>query len=715
MKKAGWACLIALLMVLSATVALAEDAMDVTAECTIRASYVNRKITQMTDRKTKTYFETNNANQPWLEITSPPGLPISGLYVCFTAVPEQWEVQIADEDGDWETHIPGDNRFLNTWVQLPAPADKVRLVVTQEGKFTLSVNELYAFSEGDIPAWVQRWEPTEEKADVLFLAAHASDEQLFFGGAIPTYAAEQGRKVIVAYLTGGNVERQADLLNSLWAMGVRHYPVCGDFREKKSSGGVKGAYKDLRGEETVVGWVTELLRKYQPEVVVTHDPEGEDGNNQHKMVADAARKAVTAAAAEGEYLDSFMTYGAWQVKKLYLHLGTERPLTFDWSVPLLSADGRTSLELARDAYALYTTPAHPKEDVDSAAAAYDNRVFGLDFTAVGEDVRGDDFLENIYDSVGSFVPAPTTPAPTAAPTPEPAYVAIMPPLNEKGFLEEGEFIYSSEEQGLWVYVSPTAKIIIERKSDPTQPLTWFEAELWGDVASGEILRTEWRDEEKKAKERGDAAETARWRKAVFAMNTDYFTYRVSSNGSRHTGVVIRDGEILYDDRYAESEVSQWLFPNLDTLAFYPDGSLSVHHSYELTAQDYIDRGAYAVYSFGPYLIKDGELSEKAYTSSDSKNPRCALGMVEPGHYVAVLCEGRLKRSSGVDIAYLSKLMRKKGCQVAFNMDGGQTAVMCFMGKQLNQIGVYDGKTNARPTCDILAFGTSDQVGVYEVK
>ena len=50
------------------------------------------------------------------------------------------------------------------------------------------------------------------------------------------------------------------------------------------------------------------------------------------------------------------------------------------------------------------------------------------------------------------------------------------------------------------------------------------------------------------------------------------------------------------------------------------------------------------------------------------------------------------------------------------MDGGQTAVMVFMGKQLNQIGAYDGgKTNSRPTSEVLGFGTSEQVGTYEVQ
>ena len=719
MKKWLTALLLMLALLCVTASALAAEAMDVTDQCTFKVSYAAYKYTQMTDRKFSTHFESKSSNNPWIEISAPAGIPIQGLYICFADMPESWEIQIADEDGDWFTSIPGDTQFLHTWVQLPQPAQHVRLLVTQEGKCVLSINEIYALSAGDIPSWVQRWEPTHEKADILFLTMHPGDEQLFFGGAISTYAAEQGRKVVVAYLSCPNITRQSELLNGLWAMGVRNYPVWGDFREKKSTGGMEGAYKDLGGRDKVIEWVTALYRKYQPEVVVSHDMDGEDGHTQHKMTADAAKQAMEAAATEGAYLDSFLADGLWQVKKLYLHLYPQNQLTFDWSVPLISMGGKTSIEAAAEGYAQHVSLEKAKQSVEQTGAQYDNRVFGLVYSAVGMDVRKDDFLENIYDSVGSFVEVPATPAPTPAPTAVPAWMSVMPELNAEGYLDEGEpeYIYSSEDEGLWIYVSQTVKIIIQRKYDATRPLTWFEAELWGDVEQGELLHTVWRDPNKSvsADAHGDAADTALTNHVVFAMNTDYFTYRKVSNGDRRMGIIIRDGEIVYDNPYEERQVNRWLFPNLDTLALYPDGSMTVHHSYDLTAQEYLDAGAYAVYSFGPYLIKDGELSERAYTSSDSENPRCAIGMIEPGHYVAILCEGRLKRSGGVDIEYLAKLMRNKGCQVAFNLDGGQTAVMCFMGKQINLIGVYDGKTNARRTCEIMAFGTSDQVGVYEVK
>lgn len=713
MKK--WLIALLTLLALSLSVAFAAEANDITEDCKFKVCSSGRKYTLMTDKKYTSYWESNKIKTPWIAITAPEGKPIAGLYVCFGNMPESWEIQTSDDGKDWFTAVPGDTRFLHAYVALPQPAQHVRLAVTSEKKTALRINDLFVLSEGDLPDWVQVWQPTEEKADILFLSTHPDDELIFFGGAIPTYAVEQQRKVVVAYFTRSNTTRSSELLNGLWHMGVRTYPVIGNFKDSYAKN-LKAAYKTAGGKGKVNEWIVGLYRQYKPEVVVTQDTNGEYGHKQHMMIADAAQNCIALAANEDEFTASTIAYGTWQVKKLYLHLYPENQITFDWTVPLKSMNGATGIELAEEAYTLHKTQASSGMSVTETGTKYDNRVFGLAFTTVGEDVRKDDFLENIYDAPGSYDAAANNVEATPAPTEVPAYMAHMPALNAMGFLDEGEYLYSSEDEGLWIYISQTSKVIIQRKYDATQPLTWFEADLYGDLDAGEMLRTVQNDPEKMGKVRVDATETAKKHNVVFAMNTDYYTYRVAVNNNRHTGIVIRDGRILYDDPYTEKQVTNSMFPNLDMLAFMPDGSLKVYHSWEKTAQEFIDEGVQTVYSFGPYLLLDGKVSERAYANNENKNPRCAIGMVEPGHYVAIMCEGRLKRSAGVTISYLAKMMRAKGCQVAFNMDGGQTAVMVFMGKQLNQIGAYDGgKTNSRPTSEVLGFGTSEQVGTYEVQ
>lgn len=713
MKK--WLIALLTLLALSLSVAFAAEANDITEDCKFKVCSSGRKYTLMTDKKYTSYWESNKIKTPWIAITAPEGKPIAGLYVCFGNMPESWEIQTSDDGKDWFTAVPGDTRFLHAYVALPQPVQHVRLAVTSEKKTALRINDLFVLSEGDLPDWVQVWQPTEEKADILFLSTHPDDELIFFGGAIPTYAVEQQRKVVVAYFTRSNTTRSSELLNGLWHMGVRTYPVIGNFKDSYAKN-LKAAYKSAGGKGKVNEWIVGLYRQYKPEVVVTQDSNGEYGHKQHMMIADAAQNCIALAANEDEFTASTIAYGTWQVKKLYLHLYPENQITFDWTIPLKSMNGATGIELAEEAYTLHKTQASSGMSVTETGTKYDNRVFGLAFTTVGEDVRKDDFLENIYDAPGSYDAAANNVEATPAPTEVPAYMAHMPALNAKGFLDEGEYLYSSEDEGLWIYVSQTSKVIIQRKYDATQPLTWFEADLYGDLDAGEMLRTVQNDPEKMGKVRVDATATAKKHNVVFAMNTDYYTYRVAVNNNRHTGIVIRDGHILYDDPYTEKQVTNSMFPNLDMLAFMPDGSLKVYHSWEKTAQEFIDEGVQTVYSFGPYLLLDGKVSERAYANNENKNPRCAIGMVEPGHYVAIMCEGRLKRSAGVTISYLAKMMRAKGCQVAFNMDGGQTAVMVFMGKQLNQIGAYDGgKTNSRPTSEVLGFGTSEQVGTYGVQ
>ena len=715
MKKWLTALLLTLLMLLAANTALAAEAADITEDCKFKTTSSKFKYTQMTDKKYTSYWKANKAKNPSIQVTSPDAdTLIGGIYACFGNLPDSWEVQVSKDGKKWETAAQGP-AYYHAWVPLSEPARYVRLQVTTGKQYELYMNEFFVLGVGDKPDWVQDWQPTVEKADIMFISTHPDDELIFFGGAIPTYATERQMDVVVAYLSRSNPTRSSELLNGLWYMGVRNYPIIGGFSDKMykqmdKSYSYAGSGNVARGKNLVNEWFVELYRKYKPEVVVTHDIEGEYGHSMHMMVSDAAYNAIAIAANEDEYTDLTVAYGTWEVKKLYRHLWKENQITMDWSVPLSSMNGATGIELADSAYEIFhKTQETSGQSVLTTGVEYDNTAFGLVHTTVGLDVNKNDFLENI-DLSGK-------PVAEEKPVEIPAWNALLPELNERGFMDEGEFIHSSEEEGLWIFVDETTKIVIERKYDASQPLTWFEAEIWTDTEQGEMLRTTWNDAARRTKVRVDAAETARKHNIVFATNTDYFTYRVSVDNGRPTGVVVRGGEILYDDGYSTREKADKAgMPNLDMVAFMKDGTLNVYRSDELSAQEMIDLGAYDVYSFGPILMQGGKLSQQAYDANESKNPRCALGMVEPGHYVYIMVEGRLDRSHGVTMKELAKLMRAKGCETAINLDGGQTAVLIFMGQQLNKIGSYDGgKTNARETCEVMGVGYSEQVGAYELK
>ncbi|MBR5345645.1 MAG: phosphodiester glycosidase family protein [Clostridia bacterium] len=735
------------------SVALADEAPEITDKCGFKSSGTKFKYTQMTDGKYTTYWDTHEAKHNYLQITAPNGQKIYGLYLCFRSMPDAYEVQTA-HGSDWQTVYVGDTEIYHAFYSFDGGVSSVRVYVPTTTKQVLGFNEVFAFGEGEIPDWVQRWEPTVEKADILFLVAHPDDELIFMAGGIPT-AIDEGRSVAVAYMTYSNTTRRSELLNGLWLLGVRNYPVIGNFKDSYQKN-LKTQYKSLGGEEKVNAWVTEVIRRLKPEVIVTQDEDGEYGHPMHKVISEAARNVWDKTADATYCPESAEAYGTWQAKKLYVHLWSENASLFDWETPLSSFDGKTGMELAIEAYELHITQKTSGMSVTKTGAEYDNHRFGLFASTVGPDETGGDFFENIdasapiqeveIEAVPMTLPEEelspvedeisetkieviyveennqnTENAQSEDPLPletettgtwvetDEDLAAILPPLNAKGYLDEGEFVYSSDEQGLYIYVSQTLKVVIRRSyevPDKKHAFYCFTAHVWCDTEAGMLPQTIFTNPEKPRSTHDNVKDIATNNKVVFATSTDYYTYRIKQ--TYPTGIIVRGGQIFYD----EPRRNPPTMPNYETLAFFPDGHIESYLSTEKSAQDYLDAGAYDVYCFGPCLIRDGEPTPYIATANTSYNPRYAFGTVEPGHYVAILCEGRLARSKGVQMKYLAELLQREGCDIAVNLDGGQTAVFCFMGKQLNQ--VDKSIPYGRKQAEILAFGTSEQVGDYEI-
>ena len=157
------------------------------------------------------------------------------------------------------------------------------------------------------------------------------------------------------------------------------------------------------------------IRRYRPEVIVTHDLDGEYGHNQHKITSRLMQGAIEAAADATRFPDTAAQYGIWQVKKLYIHLYGENQVNMPWKVPLAELDGRTPLEVARLGYAEHASQQKYFQVEDGGK--YDNALFGLAFSTVGQDSGSNDMFENI--------PTPTpVPTPTPEPTPEPTAVPL---------------------------------------------------------------------------------------------------------------------------------------------------------------------------------------------------------------------------------------------------------------------------------------------------
>ena len=393
--------------------ALAEEAEDITADCGISAPTAAARLSRLSDRNYGTAYVSDKQRTPYIEVTAPKSSDLYGVYICFGGKLSPWQIE-AKRGGKWVTVYESGGLFAHEYAPLPEGEKSIRIKAVPEKQLALSVSELFLFGPGNAPAFVQQWQPTPEKADLMVIAAHPDDEVLFLGGAIPTYAGEKGMNVVVVYMTCGNMEdliknnkpcmRRSELLNGLWEMGVRTYPVINDFWDKYAKK-LDKAY-EAWGKSKTDQCIVRLFRQYKPEVVITHDVDGEYGHGAHRVCADAAQRCVSIAANPGKYADSANQYGAWEVKKLYLHLYKGDAIEMDWDQPLSAFGGRTGYQVAEDAYAWHVSqheagqknPETGKFEtfiVEPRDSDYSCYRFGLAYTLVGPDEEKNDFFEHI--------------------------------------------------------------------------------------------------------------------------------------------------------------------------------------------------------------------------------------------------------------------------------------------------------------------------------
>ena len=295
----------------------------------------------------------------------------------------------------------------------------------------------------------------------------------------------------------------------------------------------------------------------------------------------------------------------------------------------------------------------------------------------------------------AIIPTPT-PAPTPLPFLAPGGVPPLPTLDAEGFLPtDGDpYIYQDVDDGLWYYISRDLFINIRRYNDQNDRNIWFEAEI--KTRGAETLQSYLTDTRYTYRH---PVEIAQENNAVLAFTDDFFA-------KRPYGVVIRDGVVYRDKIRATART----YPLGDTMAVFGDGSMRVFDFGEYSADEYLEMGAEHVISFGPWLVKDGELNPRVLTETymHYHEPRAALGMIAPGFYVVVVVDGRYDAARGAYFSWLARRMYAMGAVEALNLDGGGTTALVFLGTQLSRVsaGKPDG-TNTRRVSSMLGFGTLD--------
>lgn len=322
------------------------------------------------------------------------------------------------------------------------------------------------------------------------------------------------------------------------------------------------------------------------------------------------------------------------------------------------------------------------------------------------DAREEEAVTPTPSAADMAEPAPTpsdTPAPTETPVATPE--ATADPWAEYFRSEDDpeEVVVIDAENGVWEYRTDTLSILIERRFTE-KPMTYFVAHIrMRDVDS-------FRPVFSNAANTGGGPKQMPWKvarmnRAVLLITGDNIIY----DEKERKGILIRNGWT-----YHEGQAS-------DTMALYPDMSMRVFDRKTVTAQELLEAGVLNSYGFmyDPILVRDGVIeASTAKSAIKGNNPRTALGMVEPGHFVAIVVDGRQTKvkvngetvpySAGATMTELAQLMIDEGCSVAYNLDGGISACMVFMGEQINvHLGV--GLSYQRTIPEAIAWGYSELV------
>jgi exopolysaccharide biosynthesis protein len=242
----------------------------------------------------------------------------------------------------------------------------------------------------------------------------------------------------------------------------------------------------------------------------------------------------------------------------------------------------------------------------------------------------------------------------------------------------------------WNYKSKDIEIHIDKveKGTGSEKITYYVADVTlqhpGSLASALAKNTFGRNiVESTSKMASD-------HNAILAINGDYY-------GFRSDGVIIRNGTL-----YRNS-------PARTALAIYNNGAMKSLEEALIPAETMLADGVMHTFSFGPVLVQDekvtGDFSDVKIDknfgnrSIQSANPRTGVGMIAPNHYVFVVVDGRSPNySRGMTLTEFAQVFRELGCTEAYNLDGGGSSTMYFMGRVVN---TPSGKQEERSVSDIL--------------
>ena len=257
-----------------------------------------------------------------------------------------------------------------------------------------------------------------------------------------------------------------------------------------------------------------------------------------------------------------------------------------------------------------------------------------------------------------------------------------------------------EENGHWSYKNGTLSIEITRYTGTAakKEFPYYVADIH---MRADEFRAGFGHESRSGATSENAINIARRYKAVLMVTGD----NLKNMDLEKKGVLIRDGWIYNSAKKADIMI--WR-PDKRAIDLVPKDKIT-------TAKLIIEGGVENVVSFGPILIRDGVKENSKVLERNwlhGLNPRVGVGMKEPGHIIVVVGGYRSdnpRANLGWTLVEFADLMEGLGCQQAYNVDGGVSANMIFMGERLNKGGTKKDWSAIRNLPDGIIFGYSEKV------
>lgn len=234
-----------------------------------------------------------------------------------------------------------------------------------------------------------------------------------------------------------------------------------------------------------------------------------------------------------------------------------------------------------------------------------------------------------------------------------------------------------------------ASIRVQMETREEDGVVWRIA--WVEIASPTQLRTAYAGKTIKKDTTGLVTVMAKQHNAIVAINGDNYT----NEKAKHS-FIYRMGEKRQDKLNKQKDILI-IDENGDFHTFVKSAGADKFEK---------DTGHKIVnaFMFGPALVQNGEVLtlDKEYNfNPNGREPRCAIGQLDTLSYVLVIADGRGNSGSdGAKHQELAEFMASLGCKEAYNLDGGNSAIMVYNNE------IYNYKARERDVADVIYFATA---------